>query len=246
MENHLNRLIDSFMKMRDSDPLIFLDYDGTLVGIRMNPEDATADEGLLDQLHQLSDLYETYIVTGRSMKDIEGFIGYDFNVIALHGALSRINGVYFENVENFSGYEKICDAIFEDREEYVSNFPGLRIYNKHGNLLFHFGLMAGERKDELIDEVKKLAVRNSMDLYLGKMIVELRVPGINKGIAIRRTRRGRPSLIAGDDTTDEEAFMLNSDALRVRIGEGETCADYTIESPEVMREIIDRIIEISK
>lgn len=245
MESTLDSIVRSFTKLMKSNPVIFLDYDGTLVDIRMNPEDAVADHELIEKLHELSDLYETYIITGRSLSGIEGFIGNDFNIIALHGAISRINGKYMENVPDFSEYERKGNALYDRREEYTGRYAGLRIYNKHGNILFHMGLMEYEKRGSLIDEVGELAVSNNMEMYTGKMIVELRIPGINKGIAIQRIRKGRKSFIAGDDATDEEAFRLNPDALRVKIGQGETSADYTLDTTSMMRDLISRIIEIS-
>ncbi len=245
MMNSMKGLADTFRKLSDKDPLIFLDYDGTLVGIRMNPEDAIPGEGLLDELEALNRLYETYIVTGRSMKDIEGFIGYDLNIIALHGALARIGGIYYENVENFSYFEEKCDALFDRRDGFISDFPGLRMYNKHGNLLFHLGLMEQEEsKARLIEEVEKIAEEFGMEVYRGKMIVELRIPGMNKGMAIRKIRTGRPSMIAGDDRTDEEAFSLNPDALRIKVGKGDTLADFVVENTEKMREFIRWMISL--
>lgn len=247
MGDSLNKPIESFMEIKDSNPLIFLDYDGTLVGIQMNPEDATADDALIDELHELSRIYETYIVTGRSMEGIEGFLGTGFNIIALHGAISKINGNYVETVDNFSSYRNECDTLFERRLEFIDRYPGLRVYNKHGNVLFHMGLMENGLRAPLIEEVRNMASSVNMEMYLGKMIVEIRVPGINKGIAIHRTRKGRPSLIAGDDATDEEAFMANPDALRIKIGaDAETCADYTLDNPEEMKKLLRRIIDISR
>lgn len=246
MENSLNALTESFRNIMDSDPLFFLDYDGTLVDIRMNPEDATADDRLLSDLEELGRSYELYIVTGRSMNDIMDFIGYDFNIIALHGALARINGVYFENVENFSKFRKKCDDLYDMRESFIGRYPGLRMYNKNGNILFHFGLMEEEKVGDLIAEVRSISEKDGMDVYLGKMIVELRIPGMNKGIAIRKIRGERPSVIAGDDKTDEDAFRMNPDALKIKVGNGETLADFKLRSPGEMRTFIEGVLRIRR
>lgn len=222
--------------------VFFLDYDGTLVGIVPNPEDAKADTDLVDLLSDLSKKFETYIVTGRSLDEMFGFLGRNLNFIALHGALSYRNGDVTPIVDNFQHYEKLCDQIYEKNLSLREKFPGLRMYNKRGNVLFHLGLMRGDQKPELLDIVSKLADENSMDIYHGKNIVELRIPGINKGIAINRFAKGRPSIILGDDATDEDAFLANPEAITVHIGSGPTAARYVLGTTTEARNLIRSVI----
>ena len=76
--------------------------------------------------------------------------------------------------------------------------------------------------------VKNLSLATGMELYLGKMIVELRIPGVNKGKAIRGIRNGRPAMIVGDDLTDEDAYRENPDAFSIHIGDGPTAAKHSL------------------
>lgn len=221
---------------------LFLDYDGTLVPIRMDPDDCYPDEELKEILSSLYSRYDTYIVTGRSLEDITRFIGHDYNVIALHGAVTRIKGKVSESVGGMGYFRQVCDNIFANRELFEKRYDGLRMYNKNGNLLFHLGLIPEQSKrDEVIDAVRRMAVENMMETYEGKMIVELRVPGINKGKAIREIRNGSQAVIAGDDRTDEDSFAVNQDALRIRIGEGITLADFTLHDYREMRDLLKRL-----
>lgn len=245
MTNSLSALVEAFSSLKKSKPILFLDYDGTLVDIIMNPEDALADTELINDLKTLSGLYDLYIVTGRSLEEIDNFIGKDFNVIVLHGAIARRDGRLIEYVHDLPRFVKICDDLYSRKEEFLKEYPGLRLYNKHGNILFHMGLMKTSRT-ELLKEVESLGKRYGMDIYRGKMIVELRIPGVNKGTAIKAVRAGRPCLIAGDDRTDEDAFLLNPDAMKVKVGQGETMADYSLSDPKEMRLFLKEIIEISR
>ncbi|EQD53879.1 trehalose-6-phosphatase [mine drainage metagenome] len=208
----------------------------------MNPEDAVPGPGLIRTLSALDSVYLLYVVTGRSLQEITSFLGRDLNIIALHGALTLTSSGIRYNVLNFSHYEKLCDDIFSNREEYLAEFPGLRIYNKQGNVLFHFGLMDPGYKERLFNLVNSLSSRAGMPVYEGKRIIELRIPDINKGIAIRQYSEGKKKLIAGDDRTDEEAFMENPDAITIHVGPGESISRYRIPDFSEMLRFLEQLL----
>ena len=223
-------------------PALFLDYDGTLVPISINPEDALASPDLIQTLKLLDLRYRMFIVTGRSLQEITGFIGSGFNIIALHGAISSLKGEIRYNIPDFERYVKICDDLYSKKDVYIKQFPGLRMYNKGGNLLFHTGLMFPEYFDQLKDLVNELAREIGMSMYVGKRIMELRIPGINKGIAIKKYSPGMKKLIAGDDNTDEDAFKENPDAITIHVGPGASISRYRLSDPGEMLTLLKEII----
>lgn len=239
MENQkvLNILLD-FRQIRDSDPVIFLDYDGTLVPIIKNPEESYPDHEIMGILELLRKKYELYIVTGRSLREIREFIGPSFNVMALHGAILSLEDGTTNFVNNYSKYRKICDNIYDKKDEFVKKYPGVQIINKDGGLVFTKWYVSPDLYEKLQEDVRNIATRTGMYLYLGKMIVELRIPGADKGKAIKELRKGRPALIAGDDITDEDAFRLNPDTVSIHIGKGETAAKHTLENYLELRELL--------
>ncbi len=239
--NEINKILGDVKSIIDLEPQIFLDYDGTLVPIRNDPSNCYADSELDFILKYLDKYYELFIVTGRSLDDLIKFIG-NYNIVALHGDIYYINGEVIETCE-FQRYVRICNKLYENRHFFTKKYKNLKIFNKTGGLLFHLGdVHDGNEINEIIEEVKKISREVSMDVYRGKNIVELRMPGINKGTAIKKIRNtNRPAIIIGDDITDEEAFENNKDAITIKVGSGKTSARYNVEYKDVREILIDII-----
>ncbi|WMT52044.1 MAG: trehalose-phosphatase [Ferroplasma sp.] len=223
-----NKLFEIARDMKYIVPQIFLDYDGTLVPIVKDPELNQADGELMNLLSSFARVYETYIVTGRDLKEISNFIG-EYNIIGLHGAIFHINGETLA-LPGFQKYEEISMKIYRESYNMVDKFQGLRIYRKSGGVLFHTGNITDKCTIKSLKEaVKSIALRYNMELYTGIDIIELRIPGVNKGSAIKMVRNvDRQAIIIGDDATDEDAFKLNPDAITVKVGHQSTVARYSI------------------
>ncbi len=225
----LDKLIGEFNQIADANPILFLDYDGTLVPIIKDPEQAYPDPELLDTLDAINSKFALYIVTGRSLREIRNFIGTGYNTIALHGAIISMSSGETTTVERYDDYVAKCNEVFNMGKEFQDDFPGVHLMNKDGGVVFTKWYVDRNLQRKLDEMVCSLAARIGMTCYIGKMIVEIRIPGPNKGEAIKRIRDGRPALIAGDDATDEDAFRINSDAFNIKIGDGASVARYRIK-----------------
>lgn len=225
----IQKLINKFKDEVDTQPIIFLDYDGTLVPIIKEPEKSFPDPPLLDILDSIDGKYELYLVTGRSLREMNAFVDNRYNLIALHGAIVSLTSGEISTVEGYEEYMKKSDEIFSRRGDFEERYPGVHLMNKDGGVVFTKWHLDRKLHDKLDDEVCSIAGETGMSCYIGKMIVEIRIPGPNKGDAIKRIRRGRPALIAGDDTTDEDAFLVNSDAFTIKVGDGETSAKHRVK-----------------
>ncbi len=232
-----------YEKIRENKPILFLDYDGTLVNIFPDPELAVADDKLKSLLKNLKELYEVYIVTGRAFSDMKGLLGIDINLIALHGAVGMIDGTMKYFVKDYDHYVALCNELEIREQRMKDRFQGLRIYNKKGNLLFHYGRVPVAEREALFGEVESLGKIHVLSVYRGKLIIELRIPGVNKGRTISLLRNGRNALIAGDDTTDEEAFENNKDALKIAVGRELKNSDCVLPNPEEMRKFLSFLIQ---
>ncbi len=224
-------------------PVLFLDYDGTLVKIFPDPELAVADDDLKNLLGELDRRFEMYVVTGRALEDIRNLIGIKVNIIALHGAVGIIGGKYEVYVEDLERYIDLCNVLEKESQIMIERYPGLRIYNKRGNLLFHFGRVSPSLHDRLFGEVRELGSVHGLSVYRGKLIIELRIPGMDKGKTISFLRKGRNSIIAGDDTTDEEAFSGNPDAIKISVGRALAGSDCVLRGPDEMRRFLRYLVQ---
>ncbi|MEM0158450.1 MAG: trehalose-phosphatase [Thermoplasmataceae archaeon] len=227
--------IDAFLS---KNAMIFLDYDGTLVEISPDPSGSYLDRDALHLLVAISEAYDLFIVTGRTLGDMERFLGNRFNLIALHGAIVKMKGSEPYFCQNFTEYKLKSAQVYAMRNEIIHDFPGIRIRDKGGAVSFTTWLIDNNMKPILRKKLSKIAEEYGFELWAGKEIYEMRIPGVNKGVAVRNIRNGRPAIIAGDDTTDEDAFRLNQDAITIKVGEGDTAARYRVSGVSEMLDIL--------
>lgn len=237
----LQELITRFKDKADSQIVFFLDYDGTLVPIITEPEKSFPDQSLLDILDAINKRFELYLVTGRSLREMNTFVGSRYNLIALHGAAISLASGDIRTVEGYGEYRKKCNEIFSREGDFEERFPGVHLINKDGGVVFTKWHLDPILHHKLDKEVCSIARETGMRCYIGKMIVEIRIPGPNKGDVINRIRKGRPALIAGDDTTDEDAFALNNDAFTIKVGDGETAAKYRVKDYLEFRKFLEAL-----
>ena len=80
----------------------------------------------------------------------------------------------------------------------------------------------------------------------GKAVLEMAVVQVSKGAAIDtlRARLGADAvLFVGDDVTDETAFArLRPGDVGVKVGEGDTAAEYRVSTPEDVTELLEALL----
>lgn len=189
---------------------MFLDFDGTLVelaetpdAIRVSPELPLLLRRLCRRLHG-----RIAIVSGRSIEDLEGHL--DCSGLAVSGShgleLRLADGTHLPLFvpRPFDGARDELAAFIEDR-------PGLLLEEKPAGLALHYRL-APDEEARVVALVERLAPRHGLALQQGKMVVELRPPGADKGDAVRALMAEAPfagarPVVVGDDLTDEHAFQ---------------------------------------
>lgn len=188
---------------------VFLDFDGTLVEIAEHPGDVVVAPYLAELLTDLSDRLDgrLAIVTGRSIAALEELLGpVEVAVAGSHGGeFRRAAGAEVEPLA-----KPLPPEIVSAFEEFASANGGLLVEPKPFSVAVHYRHHP-EALEGLLTCAEGLASAFGLSMKHGKQVIELAMPGSDKGTAAARfmslpTFAGKTPLFLGDDVTDEDAF----------------------------------------
>jgi trehalose 6-phosphate phosphatase len=210
---------------------IFLDFDGVLAPIVAHPEDAYPPPEARAELERLAQRYALVgVISGRAGDDVRARVGVEGVVyVGSHGL--ELN----PDAERWRG--RIRD--------FTSSVPWAEHHTELKGLTvaFHFRDAADEQAAvRELEEVAARATEEGLVARFGRKVLEVLPPiGSNKGTAVRHLLEGaglRRALVAGDDTTDLDAFRAVDEMTHaVRI------AVMSPESPDLLREYADLVVE---
>ncbi|BEP14387.1 trehalose-phosphatase [Acidothermaceae bacterium B102] len=199
--------------------IVALDFDGTLAPIVDRPEDSRPAEGALAALARVaSEVGSVVIITGRSAATVVALAGLDqapglgsLVVLGQYGAerWDASTGVTRPAAQP-PGLEQARSELFG-----LITAPhiqvGVEVEDKGVALAVHFRRTVDpvEAAASLRAGIDDLAARTGLVVEPGRMVLELRAPGVDKGSALRRfvvERDARSVLFAGDDLGDLAAF----------------------------------------
>jgi trehalose 6-phosphate phosphatase len=204
--------------------LVALDFDGTLSPIVADPAAARAHPGAVPALRQVAAVIGTLaVITGRpaaSAVDLGGFEAVPGLVVLGHYGLERWSDGALESPPSPPGVEA-ARAELPGLLAGAGAPDGTRIEDKGHAVAVHTRQAADPQAalDRLRDPLTELATRHGLAVEPGRMVIELRPQGMDKGQALRTLiQQRRPSAImfCGDDLGDVAAF----DAVRALRGEG--------------------------
>ena len=228
--------------------IIFLDYDGTLQGFFMDPQDASPDDELYSIVKKLiSDpLNEIVIISGRDKETLASWFDGDWRLgfIAEHGVWTK----------EVDGDWKMFDAIDKEWMEiirptiefYIDRTPGSFIEEKNYSLVWHYRDadpdLGMQRSLELKDELQSLVTNLNLEIMDGDKVIEIKNSGVNKGRAAMARLSGKDYdfiMAMGDDWTDEFTFeAMPEEAITIKVGNKSTRAAYYVESYKDIREFL--------
>jgi trehalose 6-phosphate phosphatase len=212
---------------------LFLDFDGTLVAIADRPDDVRLDPGTRDALAELNMLLNgaLAIVTGREIAVVDRFLApLRLSIAGVHGLMRRdARGRTWTSAFD----EGLPAAIEKAVLPLLQKYPGLLVERKYGALALHYRDHP-ELEQASIDALESVVGGiKETEIKRGKMVVEVKAVGGNKGAAVADFLKeepfaGRRAVFAGDDVTDEDAFVFVNarDGISIKVGPGATAAAY--------------------
>ncbi|MCX4763067.1 trehalose-phosphatase [Streptomyces sp. NBC_01275] len=251
--------------------LVALDFDGTLAPIVENPEDARAHPGARPALAALAPkVAAVAVVTGRPAE-----------VAVRNGGFAGVAGLERLSVLGHYGAERwdartgaltapaphpgvaAVRAELPAVLEAAQGGPGVWVEEKGGRAVAVHTRRADDPQaafDALRAPLTDLAARHGLIVEPGRMVLELRPPGIDKGVALLdhvREVGAESVLYAGDDLGDLPAFAavekLRADGVpgllvcsgSTEVGEVAQRADLVVDGPagvvELLRALADQL-----
>ena len=193
--------------------LIALDFDGSLSPLELHPENARPLPGVVELLRELrADGATVAVVTGRNVASLLRISGFadlpGLIVYGTHGA-ERWEAGELRVPQVPPGLDKLRQHL-PGLLAGLTQEPDLWIEDKELSLVVHARLTPDP--DALLEKleapVREAAAAAGLGVRPGKEVLEICIPGIDKGTAIREllVPGTRAALYAGDDLGDLPAF----------------------------------------
>jgi trehalose 6-phosphate phosphatase len=229
--------------------LIAVDFDGTLAPIVEDPTQARATPAAATALHQLARLAGTVaIITGRPAADAAVFAGVadipDVIVLGHYGMQRWERGRLFSPAAP-PGLA-VARADLPGVLASAGADPGTWIEDKGEAVAVHTRRAPEPQAelDRLRAPLAALASRTGLAVEPGRLVLELRPPGADKGEALRELvaeRAPAAVLFCGDDLGDGPAFQAVRD-LRAAGTPGLLVASGSAETPGVIAAEADLVV----
>ncbi len=237
------------------DVSLFLDFDGTLVEIAERHDAIVVGEPLRTLVRALARRLDgrLAVVSGRTADEIVGYLHAadshpPFAIAGSHGLELR----WTDGRGEAPTRPETLDAVLAALHALAADHPGVVVEEKAFGAALHYrgAPDAGPACDALAEE---LAAAYGLHLQRGKMVAELRLPGADKGDAVRRFMAdaafaGTTPVFLGDDVTDEAGFAAAAElgGWGVLIGDAPvTAAHYRLDDVAAVHHWLARIAGVS-
>jgi len=232
---------------------LFLDVDGTLLHIAATPAAVTIGHATIELLQRAHAATEgaLALITGRAVADVDRlFAPLALPVAGQHG-LERRDAA--GAVHRHAHPAPELGAVRDELDRFAAAHPGVIVEDKGLTLALHYRLAprAGPAAAALAERLAATS-GGALALQRGKMVIELRPAGRDKGTAIAEFMaedpfRDRTPVFLGDDLTDEYGFgVVNGrGGLSVKVGDGPTEAKLRLADVDAVREALARLAGVA-
>jgi trehalose 6-phosphate phosphatase len=222
---------------------LFIDFDGTLVDLIDRPDEIVIDDPLRDLLGKVGAAMpgRVAIVTGRSLEQIDRFLGETIRGMAVagsHGIERRLGNGALNLPETVPDMEQPLAALVN----FARCHPGTIVEHKRYGAALHYRL-APQIEAEAHGLVRNLADQFGFGFQTGKMMAEFKIADGDKGQAVsaflaQPSMTGTIPWFIGDDLTDEAGFVAATSFGGGGIFVGpprETAASYALADVSAVR-----------
>ncbi len=208
---------------------LFLDFDGTLVEIAPRPEAVRVAASLPGRLAAARQRLDgaLAVVSGRPIGDIDRLLA------PLRIAAAGVHGLEVrDDPAGPIGASPSATALADVRAALAAaGLPGVRVEDKRLAVAVHYRDAPALGPVVLALLEAAIGPHPSLHLVAGKMVVEVKPRGTDKGTALvnflaRPPFRNRVPVMIGDDVTDEDAFRaaLAAGGRAIKVGPGDSLA----------------------
>ena len=250
---HLDQKLSSVIResyRKAKKRILFLDYDGTLVGFKNDIYKANPDPELYQLIKSLSadEANDIVLISGRDYHNLEEWFGHSgIHLISEHGAWQKAKNGDWESIR---GLDDLWKAdIMPILKTYVDRTPGAFIEEKSYSLVWHYrkaqrGL--GElRSNELINNLMYVIKDRGLQLLPGNKVIEIKNIEVNKGkaaLSLLYAQKYDFILAVGDDHTDEDIFKaIPETAFTIKVGSTISAARFYLRNPEEVRAFLKKL-----
>lgn len=223
---------------------LFLDFDGTLAPLQDDPDTVALVAGAGALLGRLAGHLDgaLAVISGRDIDDLARRVPDTLWRLGNHGM-----NIMAPGSAALTRTDMAPETVRDGFAELSAGYPGTKVENKGSVLALHYrarpedgdALLAAAR--DIVSPVDGYGVQS------GKMVIEAKPSGANKGLAIREIMKRPPfaglvPVMAGDDVTDEDGFeaVLDLGGFAVKVGEGESLATYRLASPQAVADWLEK------
>ncbi|MDE3268666.1 MAG: bifunctional alpha,alpha-trehalose-phosphate synthase (UDP-forming)/trehalose-phosphatase [Pseudomonadota bacterium] len=233
---------------------LFLDYDGTLVPICDEPEQALIATPIADLLAALqAQGMEVLVISGRSRKFLwQQFKRLHIRIVAEHGAeyydcrawrtlvSTPIDSWFYLALQIMHHYGRLVPSSFVEVKKYSI------CWHYRNSPVFYADYQARKLMEELEFGLASFPVQISS----GKKIIEVKAMEADKGKFYNwfsqnvLSNSATPVVACGDDRTDEDLFIaLRPDDISIKVGMEETKARYRLRAQQEVVEFLRMLVD---
>lgn len=223
--NNLKKRINCSEKI-----FLFLDYDGTLTGIKKNPLSASLSKSKITLLKKLSNNKKIVLtlVSGRTMDNLISVSGISFleniNIAGTHGAQMLLKNKY--ELLKKSSICKLIKSIKKEIENLLISQPCFKLEDKVISLAIHYR-NCSKNSLKFIPKIKDIinfyTKNKPLRVMMMKKVIEIIPLNIDKGqvINVIKEKEGFTEnsivICLGDDFTDEYLFKENPKGINIKV-----------------------------